>query len=197
MHTCWNIEWIWVSLKIVRRNVRTREQITGYVKSAFYYMFFLHEPCKAVTAKICRILRSLSQGEKLGRDECQWGQGSKLHQDTFSLSSLWNRSLNLWGEGKQTHLLLEHWWANCSWRREPEKSVSSWGAGKYLDYQEGQMWGIGTSIRFKKKINGPKISGVAEYLHCLKVSPLNIICQGLKSSFIMKRKEKKKKENIA
>lgn len=44
-----------------------------------------------------------------------------------------------------------------------------------------------------KKINGPKISGVAEYLHCLKVSPLNLISQGLKSSFIMKRKEKKGK----
>ena len=53
-----------------RRNVRTREQIIGYVKFAFYYMFFLQDPCKAVTAKICRILRSLSQGEKLGRGEC-------------------------------------------------------------------------------------------------------------------------------
>lgn len=53
-----------------RRNVRTREQIIGYVKSAFYYMFLLQDPCKAVTTKICRILRSLSQGEKRGRGEC-------------------------------------------------------------------------------------------------------------------------------
>ena len=96
------------------------------------------------------------------------------------------------GRGETNTLALRTLVSKLQLEKRTRKSISGWGAGKYLDYQEGQMWGIGTSIRFKKKINGPKISGVAEYLHCLKVSPLNIICQGLKSSFIMKRKEKKK-----
>lgn len=49
--------------EIMRRNVRTRKQITGEMKSTFYCMFLLHESCKALTAKIWRILKSLCRGK--------------------------------------------------------------------------------------------------------------------------------------
>ena len=71
-----------------RRNIEIREQIAGEMKSTTYCMFFLHEPCKALMAKIWRSSRSLSQREKLDGEECHHGRGVKLHQDLFPLSPL-------------------------------------------------------------------------------------------------------------
>lgn len=64
--------------------------------------FFLCESCKALTAKIGRSLRNPSPREKLDGEQCYCGRGIKLQQEPLSLSPLWNRSLNLWGD-----LLLE------------------------------------------------------------------------------------------
>lgn len=91
-------ERIWVSLKIMRWDIRTREQITGEWNLHPFTWFFLHEPWEALTES-WRILRNASPGKKTDGEERRCGRSTELHWNTVPLPPLWNRSLDLWGRG--------------------------------------------------------------------------------------------------